>query len=261
MGQGRKPTPEGLLLHEAASPTQPKPPTPAAGGRGGRVVGGASRFHGCFDPPRPACGGPSPLPDPRRPQKWSVKGSAGGSCPPPPPGRPHARGPPDVHCGGEGGRADQAPWRPPPPRKSTVPLTGPPHTPSGWPGPLRSGQSDAPEVFSWVWPSVTCFPSGLPPPQTSIFFGKSARGAPTRAWWRGVGDSGRDPHHWVRGPRGRKVEKERGCEAMHTDEGNQAKMGMATFVTAKCATVFEFRSHFSGCHFGRTCITLHQGIN
>ena len=28
MGQGRKPTPEGLLLHEAASPTQPNPPPP-----------------------------------------------------------------------------------------------------------------------------------------------------------------------------------------------------------------------------------------
>ena len=28
MGQGRKPTPEGLLLHEAASPTQPTPPPP-----------------------------------------------------------------------------------------------------------------------------------------------------------------------------------------------------------------------------------------
>ena len=30
MGQGRKPTPEGLLLHEAASPTQPNPPFPKA---------------------------------------------------------------------------------------------------------------------------------------------------------------------------------------------------------------------------------------
>ena len=31
MGQGRKPTPEGLLLHEAASPAQPNPTTPRPG--------------------------------------------------------------------------------------------------------------------------------------------------------------------------------------------------------------------------------------
>ena len=30
VGQGRTPTPEGLLLHEAASPTQPNPPPPPA---------------------------------------------------------------------------------------------------------------------------------------------------------------------------------------------------------------------------------------
>ena len=38
MGQGRTPTPEGLLLHQAASPTQPTPPLGGAVGTLGQVA-------------------------------------------------------------------------------------------------------------------------------------------------------------------------------------------------------------------------------